>query len=103
MPRQTGLAELSLKHQPIVFQKMLFIPMAPLLPAAEANVLVGRLESEKGLALRSLGKSLLPGMAMPAPSPPSAVARSRPGLENAAPADRGAGPQRTLVLVVLER
>ena len=68
------------------------------LTMAETNRLVGRLESQSGLVLRSLGKSLLSGAPVkkaPIPRPAGGVVQK--------PQGGGIPPMRTLVLVVLER
>ena len=68
------------------------------LPTREADLLVGRLETQPGLVLRILGESLLSGA--PGRGAPS---RPRPGGVVQKPQAGGDGPMRTLVLVVLER
>jgi len=68
------------------------------LPTREADLLVGRLETQPGLVLRILGESLLSGA--PGRGAPS---RPRPGSVVRKQRDGGTLPMRTLVLVVLER
>ena len=68
------------------------------LPTREADLLVGRLETQPGLVLRILGESLLSGA--PGRGTPS---RPRPGSVVRKQRDGGTLPMRTLVLVVLER
>ena len=68
------------------------------LPMAEADGLVGRLESQSGLVLRSLGKSVLPGLRAGAE-----VTWGGPGGAVQKPKGGGIPPMRTIVLVVLER
>ena len=68
------------------------------LPMAEADGLVGRLESQSGLVLRSLGKSVLPGLRAGAE-----VTWGGPGGAVQKPKGGHTPPMRTIVLVVLER